>query len=195
MLVWAVFSKTVRFDRSIGLAALLCFLFFLVLPFRVFGSAFADMRLLPYAMAIALVAIAPVRHGSKVLMAASAIALALFAVCMTATSKAYIALDRQVQAAVPALTASPPLAIAWGELRDGPQLERVVRLVPVQEDGDARNRDVGGDQGIQQQLPPRQLPQAMGHPVQGNIPNRREIHRHDPSLCQSRRPVAPMPQF
>jgi hypothetical protein len=107
VLVWAVFSKTVRFDRSIGLAALLCFLFFLVLPFRVFGSAFADMRLLPYAMAIALVAIAPVRHGSKVLMAASAIALALFAVCMTATSKAYIALDRQVQAAVPALDKMP----------------------------------------------------------------------------------------
>ena len=34
---------------------------------------------------------------------------------------------RRAQAAVPALTASPPLAIAWGELRDGPQLERVVR--------------------------------------------------------------------
>jgi hypothetical protein len=76
-----------------------------------------------------------------------------------------------------------------------PQVQRTMGLAAVQEDGDARNRDVGGDQGIQQQLPPRQLPQAMGHPVQGNIPNRREIHRHDPSLCQSRRPVAPMPQF
>ena len=107
LLVWALFSKTVRYDRGIGLAALLCFVFFLALPFRVFGSAFADMRLLPYALAIALLAIGPVRIGSKVLIAASTVALALFAVCMATTSAAYVAQDRVVQAALPALDKLP----------------------------------------------------------------------------------------
>jgi Tfp pilus assembly ATPase PilU len=35
---------------------------------------------------------------------------------------------RRAQAPAPALSAPPPLAIAWGELRDGPQLERVMRI-------------------------------------------------------------------
>ena len=107
LLVWAVFSRTVRFDRSIGLAALLCFVFFVILPFRVFGSAFADMRLLPYAIAMALVAIGPVRRDSKVLLGASVIAMALFAACMTATGMAYVRQDRMVQAALPALEKLP----------------------------------------------------------------------------------------
>lgn len=107
LLVWALFSRNVRYDRSLALAALLCFVFFAVLPFRVFGSAFADMRLLPYALAVALVAIGPVRSGSKVLLAASGVALALFAVCMTATGMAYVRQDRIVQAALPALDKMP----------------------------------------------------------------------------------------
>ncbi|TAD78089.1 MAG: hypothetical protein EAY70_07265 [Sphingomonadales bacterium] len=107
LLLWALFSKTVRFDRGLGLAALLCLVFFLILPFRVFGSAFADMRLLPYALAIALVAIGPVREGSKVLMGASAIALAFFAVRMAATGSAYVEQDRLVQAALPAVDKMP----------------------------------------------------------------------------------------
>lgn len=107
LLLWALFSRTVRYDRGLGVAALLCLAFFVVLPFRVFGSAFADMRLLPYALAIALVAIGPVRAGSKVLMAASAIALAFFGVRMAATGAAYVDQNRKVQAALPAVEKMP----------------------------------------------------------------------------------------
>lgn len=107
LLGWALFSRTVRFDRAIGLAAVLCLAFFLALPFRVFGSAFADMRLLPYALALGLVAIGPVRRHSRVLMAASALALAFFAVRMATTTIAYVEQDRVVQAALPALDSMP----------------------------------------------------------------------------------------
>ena len=107
LLVWALFSRTVRFDRRIGLAAVLCLAFFLALPFRVFGSAFADMRLAPYALALALVAIAPVRFKSRALIAASAVALAFFGVRMVTTGMAYQAQDRHVQAALPALDKVP----------------------------------------------------------------------------------------
>ena len=68
--------------------------------------------------------------------------------------------------------------------RKRPQVQRAVGLAAVQEDGDARNGDVGGDQSVQQQLPPRQLPQAMGHPIHGEGPNRSEIQRHNRSLWQ-----------
>ncbi len=107
LLLWALFSKTVRFDRGIGITALLCFVFFFILPFRVFGSAFADMRLLPYAFAMALLAIGPVRFGSKVLLVASGLALAFFGVRMATTAAAYMAQDRTVQAALPALDKMP----------------------------------------------------------------------------------------
>lgn len=107
LMVWALFSRNVRYHRSLALAAVLCFVFFAVLPFRVFGSAFADMRLLPYAIALALVAIGPVRPGSRVLMAASIVALALFAACLAATGIAYVRQDRIVEAALPALDRLP----------------------------------------------------------------------------------------
>ncbi len=111
LLVWALLSRTMRYDGGLAIAALLCAAFFFILPTRVFGSAFADMRLLPYAFALGLTAIGPVPgalgKGSKVLLAAGAVALALFAGRMAITSAAYIEQDRTVRAALPALDHMP----------------------------------------------------------------------------------------
>lgn len=107
LLGWALASRTVRFDRGLGLAALLCLAFFFILPFRVFGSAFADMRLLPYAMATALLAVGPVRAGARALQVAGAFALAFFAVRMATTGAAYVEQDRVIKAALPALDKMP----------------------------------------------------------------------------------------
>lgn len=107
LLIWALFSRTVRYDRGLAIAALLCLLFFIVLPVKVFGSAFADMRLLPYGMAIGLVAIGPVKTASRMLWAASAVALAFFAVRMVTTGMAYIEQERRVTAALPAIENMP----------------------------------------------------------------------------------------
>jgi hypothetical protein len=116
LLGWAVASRTVRFDRAVGIAALLCLVFFLALPFRVFGSAFADMRLLPYALALALVAIGADEQGqargqrARAWLVAGALALAFFGVRMASTTIAFAQLDRQVQAALPALDKMPRAA-------------------------------------------------------------------------------------
>lgn len=110
LLGWAVASRSVTFDRRVVIAALLCFAFFIALPFRVFGSAFADMRLLPYALALALVAIGTGEQGAKAtraLLIAGALALAFFGVRMASTTIAYSRLDAQVQAALPALEKMP----------------------------------------------------------------------------------------
>jgi hypothetical protein len=44
--------------------------------------------------------------------------------------------------------------------RNRPQIERTMRLGPVQEDRDRRDRDVRGDQGVKQHLPPRRFQRA-----------------------------------
>jgi len=110
LLGWAVASRAVKFERAVGIAALLCFVFFLALPFRVFGSAFADMRLLPYALALALVAIGTGQQGPKAaraLLIAGALALAFFGVRMATTTVAFARQDALVQAALPALDKMP----------------------------------------------------------------------------------------
>lgn len=107
LLGWALASRQVRFERGVGIAAALCMVFFLALPFRVFGSAFADMRLLPYALAVAFVAIAPASTRKRALMIGGGLAIAFFGVRMATTTAAYMALDRQVQAAIPAIDKLP----------------------------------------------------------------------------------------
>lgn len=107
LLGWALASRAVRFDRATGIAALLCLVFFLALPFRVFGSAFADMRLLPYALALALVAIGAGKPGAKAWLVAGTLSLAFFGVRMATTTIAFARQDALVQAALPALERMP----------------------------------------------------------------------------------------
>ncbi|WP_380872299.1 hypothetical protein ACFB49_32460 [Sphingomonas sp. DBB INV C78] len=54
-----------RFDPRLGLAGLLLFLAFLALPGMLMGAAYADMRLAPYAIAISILALAPVSDDPK----------------------------------------------------------------------------------------------------------------------------------
>ena len=58
------------------------------------------------------------------------------------------------------------------------EIQRPVRLAAVQIDRDARNCEVGGNQGVEQQLPPRQIPQTIGHPIHDGIPDQADIQRH-----------------
>jgi hypothetical protein len=60
LIVVARRSRDLRFDPRLAAAAGLLFAVFLVMPAWVFGSFYADMRLLPTAFAIAIIAIAPV---------------------------------------------------------------------------------------------------------------------------------------
>lgn len=49
--------KELTFSRNLAFSALVLVSAFLVMPWTVFGSAYADMRLIPYALAVAILAI------------------------------------------------------------------------------------------------------------------------------------------
>ena len=52
-------DRNIEYSRNLGLSALFLLAVFVLLPRIVFGSAYADMRLAPFMVAIALIAIRP----------------------------------------------------------------------------------------------------------------------------------------
>jgi len=55
--LYAIFSRKLTLSRNLAFSAIVLALFFAILPRIIFGSAYADMRLVPYLMAVALLAI------------------------------------------------------------------------------------------------------------------------------------------
>ena len=69
--VYAIVSRKLSFSRNLAFSAIVLAVCFVILPRIIFGSAYADMRLVPYLMAVALLAIrfrgAPDRTTAQVL--------------------------------------------------------------------------------------------------------------------------------
>ncbi|MES2136484.1 MAG: hypothetical protein V4502_05425 [Pseudomonadota bacterium] len=69
--VYAIFSRKLTLSRNLLFSAIVLAIFFAILPRTIFGSAYADMRLVPYLMAVGLLAIrfkgAPERRTAQVL--------------------------------------------------------------------------------------------------------------------------------
>jgi hypothetical protein len=107
LLVWAIWRKDVRMDGRLSIAAGLSFACFAILPMYVIGSAYADMRLLPYALALALIAAGPRVTGGRVLGVVTALALVFFAGRSVTTAAAYVEQDRAVAEVTPALDSIP----------------------------------------------------------------------------------------
>ncbi|WP_084583638.1 hypothetical protein [Sphingomonas azotifigens] len=59
LILKAVRDPNIQYSRNLGLSALLLLLVYIFLPRVVFGSAYADMRLVPFLIAIAILAIRP----------------------------------------------------------------------------------------------------------------------------------------
>ncbi len=59
VLLKGVRDERVEYSRNLVLSAAFLFVVYLLLPRVVFGSAYADMRLAPYVLAIALIALSP----------------------------------------------------------------------------------------------------------------------------------------
>jgi hypothetical protein len=55
--LYAIFSRKLTLSRNLAFSAIVLAVFFAILPRTVFGSAYADMRLVPYLMAVGLLAI------------------------------------------------------------------------------------------------------------------------------------------
>jgi hypothetical protein len=98
VLVVALASRALTFSRNLVFSALVLTAAFVILPWTVFSSAFADMRLVPYAMAVAVLAIrfraaVPPRRMANVL-ALAGIAIYGAKIAVTTASLA-LAADRQ----------------------------------------------------------------------------------------------------
>ena len=57
LFVYAIFSRSLTLSRNLAFSAIVLTLSFIILPRIIFGSAYADARLIPYLMAVALLAI------------------------------------------------------------------------------------------------------------------------------------------
>ncbi|MGP7796310.1 hypothetical protein [Sphingomonas sp. CLY1604] len=108
ILLKGVRDDRVEYSRNLLLSALFLTAIYLLLPRIVFGSAYADMRLAPFALAIALIALRPKRglsfRGASTL---AALGLAFFGVRLAATTVSYWQFDRDYDRALTALDHVP----------------------------------------------------------------------------------------
>jgi len=83
-------DPNIEYSRNLGLSALFLLLVYIFLPRIVFGSAYADMRLVPFMIAIAVIAIRPKpglsQRGATILAAAGA---AFFLIRIAATTASF----------------------------------------------------------------------------------------------------------
>jgi hypothetical protein len=97
--LYAIFSRKLTFSRNLAFSAIVLAIAFAVLPRIVFGSAYADMRLVPYLIAVILLAIrfrgAPDRATAQVL----AVIGLLFFATRTAANTISLAIAADDQAA------------------------------------------------------------------------------------------------
>ena len=90
ILLKGVRDPNIQYSRNLGLSAIFLLALFVLLPRIVFGSAYADMRLAPFMVAIAVIALRP-RPGMSMRGAATvaAVGLAFFLVRTAGTTVSY----------------------------------------------------------------------------------------------------------
>jgi hypothetical protein len=106
ILLLAVRKIGLSIEPRLGTAALLLFIAFVLMPGEVLGAHYADMRVVPYAVALALLATVPTGSAAAGRMIALA-ALIFFAARMGAQAWTYWQLDRSQQGQLAALDHVP----------------------------------------------------------------------------------------
>ncbi len=101
-------DPAIEYSRNLALSALFLLAVFVLLPRIVFGSAYADMRLAPFVIAIALIAIRPrpamtARHASIL----ATLGLAFFLARTAGTTVSYWMFDRDYDTELAALDKVP----------------------------------------------------------------------------------------
>ena len=91
-------------DRTIGFAAVLALAAFVILPQKIFGSVFSDMRLAPYVVMLALLTFREKTSARPVLMV---LALIFLALRLALTGHVYRERERSLEAHLAAVTAIP----------------------------------------------------------------------------------------
>jgi hypothetical protein len=94
-----IFGRSLTLSRNLAFSAIVLLVVYLLLPRIIFGSAYADMRLVPYAIAIALLAIR-FRDGARPrFVSAFAIAALAFAVVRLGSNTVSLAMASNEQQA------------------------------------------------------------------------------------------------
>ena len=108
ILLKGVRDERIEYSRNLLLSALFLSVIYVVLPRIVFGSAYADMRLAPFVLAILLIALRPKRglsfRGAATL---AALGLAFFGVRLAATTISYWQFSREYDRTLTALDHVP----------------------------------------------------------------------------------------
>ncbi|MDB5686418.1 MAG: hypothetical protein JWR77_1007 [Rhizorhabdus sp.] len=92
-----------RMRRTLGVAALVLIIAYALMPRIVIGSAYADMRLAPYVIAIGVLAIVPRFTNRIALQAVAVLALAIFGYRLYLSTVRYDAFSRHHEAQLKAL--------------------------------------------------------------------------------------------
>jgi len=101
-------SAQFEFSRMLGVTAIFLFVTFLILPRIVFGSAYADMRITPFMLAIALIAIRPKPESSaRAFRGMVLLALCFFGVRLAATTVSFWRYADRHEAAMGAIAHLP----------------------------------------------------------------------------------------
>lgn len=101
-------SKVLIFDRRLGLAAIVLLLAFFATPSWVFGSFYADMRLLPTVFALAVLSLRPDdQQEPRSLHLLAILGIAFFAVRIGSNTVSMAFWDRQIRAQIRVLDAVP----------------------------------------------------------------------------------------
>jgi hypothetical protein len=95
-LLLALWWKSVRWSGGFLLSAALCWGLYICLPRVLFGSAYADMRLVPFAIATAILAVGPAnRLPRRATIALACLALLFFGVRTAATTVSFWRVDQE----------------------------------------------------------------------------------------------------
>jgi hypothetical protein len=129
--LYAVVSRKLTLSRNLAFSAIVLAVSFAVIPRIVFGSAYADMRLTPYLIAVALLAVrfrgAPDRTTAQVL----AIIGLLFFTTRTAANTLSLAIDHMTPGARVITLTGMPCTEYWPLLRNS----HLGAMVIVRRDG------------------------------------------------------------
>lgn len=100
-----LFGRHLRMNPVLGIPALLCLIAFLLMPRVTFGSAYADMRLLPFTFTLALLAIRPVAGRAATWLTIAG--LAFLAIRLAGTTASFALYDRLYRSELHALDHLP----------------------------------------------------------------------------------------
>lgn len=183
-----------RFAPEAAAAAALAVLAFLLLPFTLLGSAYADLRLLPFAFAVALAGMSP-REGAPVRAIALA-GLAFFLVRTLATTASFALYDadwRRELAALDHLPRGARVLALVGETCDQPWAHGRRTHLPAF--ATARRAAFANDQWRMEGAPLLTVKIAAGYFA--HDPSQISVERacpHDPNLMQRDQALATFPR-